>query len=524
MEPAYTVAQIREAEQLAYEGLPEDTLMQRAAFGLATHCARLLRADRGLIAGAKIVVLAGSGNNGGDALWAAAFLARRGASVTAILLAPAWHRESAAALVRSGGRVEPVDLGLHGRLINEADVVLDAVLGIGGSGALRSPAAEVAALAAASPATVVAVDLPSGVDADTGAVADPGAVVVAEETVTFGCLKPGLLVSPGADHAGQITVIDIGLQFGAVGAPALHRMTEPDAALLLPMPGVRDDKYTRGVVGVVAGSEPYPGAGVLCSGSARLGGAGMVRYAGGAPEQVIARWPEVVIASTGPANAGRVQAWVAGPGAGVDAQARTRLVEVLQSDVAVVIDADGLTLVSQDQELRDLVAERRREALTTILTPHAGEFARFGFPLAQGSDSDRVGAVRAAAASLGAVVLLKGHETVVAEPNGTAFVNTLSDSALATAGSGDVLSGLLGSMLAAEIARNAGLDFVGAAELAACAALVHGLAGQIASSDGYPVTSEWVLAAVPEAISTLRRRRDSDAVGSDAQNAGDTDA
>ena len=198
--------------------------------------------------------------------------------------------------------------------------------------------------------------------------------------------------------------------------------------------------------------------------------------------------------------------------------------EVLQSDVAVVIDADGLTLVSQDQELRDLVAERRREALITILTPHAGEFARFGFPLAQGSDSDRVGAVRAAAASLGAVVLLKGHETVVAEPNGTAFVNTLSDSALATAGSGDVLSGLLGSMLAAEIARNAGLDFVGAAELAACAALVHGLAGQIASSDGYPVTSESVLAAVPEAISTLRRRRDSDAVGSDAQNAGDTDA
>ncbi|MFA7266715.1 MAG: NAD(P)H-hydrate dehydratase [Candidatus Nanopelagicales bacterium] len=517
MEPAYAIEQIREAERLAYEDLPEDTLMQRAAFGLATHCARLLRAERGLVVGGHVVALVGAGNNGGDALWAAAHLARRGVSVTAVLLAAVWHRDGAVALARSGGRVEPVDLDLHGRLINEADVVLDAVLGIGGIGALRSPAAEVAALAAASSATVVAVDLPSGVDADTGAVADPNAVVVAEETVTFGSLKPGLLVSPGADYAGRVTVIDIGLKLAAVGAPVLHRVTEVDAALLLPKPGSRDDKYTRGVVGVVAGSQPYPGAGVLCTGSARLGGSGMVRYAGAAPDPVIARWPEVVVASGGPANAGQVQAWVAGPGAGVDEQAHSRLVEVLQSDVAAVIDADGLTLLAQNEELRDLVTERRREGLVTILTPHAGEFARFGFPLAQGADGDRVGAVRAAAASLGAVVLLKGHETVVAEPGGAAFVNTLSDSALATAGSGDVLSGLLGSMLAAEVARNPGIDLTAAAELAACAALVHGLAGRSAASQGAPVTSAAVLAAVPHAISSLRQHSDVGGVGHGTQ-------
>lgn len=511
MDAAFSVASVRRAEEAAMVRLPADALMQRAAFGLATRCAELLVDLRGAVAGARVVVLTGSGNNGGDALWAASMLASRGVAVTAVLLSDRWHSAGAAALVRAGGRLEPVDLERHGVAIDRADLVLDGILGIGGSGALRSPASDVAVRAAASSAFVVAVDLPSGVDADTGAIADPVAVVIAQETVTFGCLKPGLLVSPGAQAVGRLTLVDIGLPLADAGEPIADRVDESDAAALLGEPGPTDDKYTRGVIGVVAGSLPYPGAGILCSGSARLGGAGMVRYAGSAPDFVIARWPEVVVASAGPAQAGRVEAWVLGPGAGTDDAARQRLVEVLDSNVVAVIDADGLTLIAEDQGLRAMVAARWAKGLVTVITPHAGEFARLGFELPADAVANRVAAVKAAAAALGAVVLLKGHETVVADPDGFAFVNTLSDSALATAGSGDVLAGLLGSLLAAEVARHSALDSATAAQVAACAALIHGLAGRRAAATGRPVTSEDVLSSLPEAIAGLRRL--GDAVG-----------
>lgn len=505
MDAAYSVATVRRAEAAAMVDLPGDALMQRAAFGLATRCAELLREHRGALVGARVVVLTGSGNNGGDALWAASMLARRGVAATALLIGDRWHAPGAAALLRAGGRLEPVDLDVHGPIIDRADLVLDGILGIGGSGALRSPASEVAARAAASSAYVVAVDLPSGVDADTGAIADPGAVVMAQETVTFGCLKPGLLVSPGAQAVGHLTLVDIGLPLAEAGESVVQRVDESDAAALLGQPGPNDDKYTRGVVGVVAGSQPYPGAGILCSGSARLGGAGMVRYAGSAPEYVIPRWPEVVVAAGGPNKAGRVEAWVLGPGAGTDAEAKRRLVEVLDSDVVAVIDADGLTLIAEDPQLRAMVAARWDHGRITVITPHAGEFSRLGFELPADTAADRVRAVKSAAVALGAAVLLKGHETVVADPNGVAFVNTLSDSALATAGSGDVLAGLLGSLLAADVARYSTIDSAAAAHVAACAALIHGLAGRLAAGTGRPVTAEDVLSSVPEAIAELRR-------------------
>ncbi len=511
MDAAFDVAAVRRAEAAAMADVSPDTLMARAAFGLATFCARLLKQQRGAVVGSRIVVLAGSGNNGGDALWAAAMLANRGVAVTAVLLADHWHAEGSAALLRNGGRVEVLDLVTHGPAIGAADLILDGILGIGGAGALRESAATVAALAAASAATVVAVDLPSGMNANTGAIEDAAAVVVAQETVTFGCLKPGLLVSPGAEVAGHVTLIDIGLELAVAGCPTVSRVSGCDAALLLPEPHALDDKYTRGVVGVVAGSLSYPGAGVLCSGAARLGGAGMVRYAGSAADPVISRWPEVVVAADGPARAGRVQAWVVGPGAGTDADARQRIVEALSADAPVILDADALTLVADDRDLRDMIGARHAEKLVTILTPHAGEFTRLGFLLKRGKEADRIGDVRAAAVALGAVVLLKGHATVVAEPGGVAFVNTVSDSCLATAGSGDVLSGLLGSMLAGQCARSESVDEVMAAEVAACASLIHGLAGKHAAASGRPVTSEDVLSFVPNAIADLRQQFTDDA-------------
>lgn len=510
---AYRVSDVRAAEGILLAELPDGALMARAATGLAIECAGVLREIRGRVTGSRVVLLIGTGDNGGDALYAGAQLARRGAAVVAVLLGPRWHAAGAAALMAAGGRLEPADPVAHTSLIGDADLVLDGIVGIGGSGALREPAAEFALAAAASDAAVVAVDLPSGIDADTGAVADADAVITADVTVTFGCLKPGQLVAPAVTHVGELRLIDIGLNAILDSEPhscepALIVVDEEDAATWLPEPGASDDKYSRGVAGVVAGSAPYPGAAVLCTGSARLGGAGMVRYAGGAPEQVIAHWPEVVIALDGPAAAGRAQAWAVGPGAGTDDDAQQRLTDVLALDVPVLVDADGLTLLAADEGLREAIRARRQRGAVTVLTPHAGEFARLGFELESGGAADRAGAVRVAAAQLGAVVLLKGASTIVASPSGATFVNVISDPALATAGSGDVLSGLSVSMLAAGQARaqgiNASLSEDAAAEITASAALVHGLAGVIAAADGRPVTAESVLAALPGAIAALR--------------------
>src|SRR5450755_3304465 len=227
MRNAHQVADVRAAESALMAQLPDGTLMQRAATGLASACARLL----GQVYGSRVVILAGTGDNGGDALYAGALLARRGAAVTAITTGPRAHAGGAAALLASGGRLSgPQDAAT---LIDGADIIIDGILGIGGRGGLREPAAALAARAASARALVVAVDLPSGIDADTGEVA--GAAVRADVTVTLGTWKPGLLIDPGATHAGIAELIDIGL--AAYLAPAsAAALQNADAAALLPRP------------------------------------------------------------------------------------------------------------------------------------------------------------------------------------------------------------------------------------------------------------------------------------------------
>jgi hydroxyethylthiazole kinase-like uncharacterized protein yjeF len=470
--------------------LAEGALMQRAAAGLAVACVRLLHPA---VYGTPVVVLAGAGDNGGDALFAGARLAARGAAVTAVLLTPdRAHPAGLAALRAAGGRAVPVPprhppvpsgsdqaAGVGTEAIDAvrtARLVLDGIVGIGGRGALRPEAAE---LVRAITGTVVAVDLPSGVDADTGAV--EGEAVRADLTVTFGALKPGLLVGAGAERAGAVRLVDVGLD---LPEPDLRVLEPADAAALLPIPGPEDDKYTRGVVGVAAGSSGYPGAGVLCTGSAVRGGSGMVRYAGTAAEQVRARWPEAVVTEGKPSEAGRVQAWVVGPGIGTDDAAADLLRDVLAQDVPVLVDADGLTLLAAEP---DLV---RRRSAPTVLTPHDREFERIAGPVG----ADRVGAARRAAADLGVTMLLKGNATVVAEPDGRAWVNPTGTPWLATAGSGDVLSGLGGALLAGGLKPGIA---------AALAAYLHGLAGSIAAN-GASTTAAGVLDALPYALRTLR--------------------
>ncbi|TFV65850.1 UNVERIFIED_ORG: NAD(P)H-hydrate dehydratase [Bacillus sp. AZ43] len=448
--------------------------MQRAATGLATVCARLL----GGVYGRRVALLVGGGNNGGDALFAGALLAGRGARVTAVLLRPdRAHPAGLAALRRAGGTTCLPDTA--GPALDRADLVLDGVLGIGGRGGLRPDAAALAERAGSSAALTVAVDVPSGVDADTGAV--EGAAFPAMHTVTFGAVKPGLVVGEGRGYAGVVHLVDIGLELPAARA---FQFTDADVAARLPSPSPDDDKYSQGVVGVVAGSATYPGAGVLCTGAALRTRPGLVRYAGTAADGVRAAWPEAIVTEGRPSDAGRVQAWVVGPGMGTDDDARDVLAEVLATDLPVVVDADGLTMLARERELV------RRRSAPTVLTPHDREFARFGTEVGP----DRIGATRRLAAELGAVVLLKGDATVVADPGGTAYVNGTGTAELATAGTGDVLAGILGAVLAT------GLD---AGEAAAVAAHLHGRTGQLAGARG-PLLAGDLVRLLPEAIGRVR--------------------
>jgi hydroxyethylthiazole kinase-like uncharacterized protein yjeF len=509
---AHDIATVRDAERVLMARVPAGTLMQRAAAGLAAVCAGML----GRVYGSRVVVLAGSGDNGGDALYAGARLARRGAAVTAVTAGNRVHEEAAAAVRTAGGRVTGVGDPSLAWLVGRADLVLDGLLGIGGRGGLRGTFAGLAALldrareGGAGPA-VVAVDLPSGIDADSGVV--EGTAIRADLTVTFGTCKPGLLIDPGAAHAGRVERIDIGLG-PYLGPPVAVRPEAADVAALLPRPGAESDKYRRGVLGIVAGSEAFTGAAALAVGAAVRGGAGMVRLVSAPAAAAVVRqqWPEAVITVTrrnGDAGhevamAGRVQAWVAGPGMGTDESARERLRAVLATDLPVLVDADGLTLLAS----MDLPLARGG---LTLLTPHAGELARLLGADPAAVAARRVEHVRAAAAAAGATVVLKGSTTVIATAggDGPVVVNPTGTAWLATAGTGDVLSGLAGALLAQ------GLDAV---EAATAAAYLHGLAAQRAAAGpgvaGLPPAGEApigaadVIGALPGVIRGLGRDRD----------------
>jgi ADP-dependent NAD(P)H-hydrate dehydratase / NAD(P)H-hydrate epimerase len=491
MRRAHEVAKVRAAEQALMARLPDGTLMQRAAAGLTATCVRLL----GRVYGKRVVVLAGSGDNGGDALYAAQRLARRGARTFAVVTGSRVHEAGAAALREAGGRLaEPGGEAM--RLIAGADLIIDGMLGIGGHGGLREPQASLAEKAASAGVPLVAVDLPSGIDASTGVV--DGTAVHADVTVTFGTYKPGLLIDPGASHAGVVELVDIGL--ADLAPPDVTALQSSDVGEMLPRPVAESDKYRRGVVGVLAGSDKFTGAAVLAVGGAVRGGAGMIRYLAspGVAGLVRQKWPEAVITVAGPPGGdaaakqvieevGRVQAWVAGPGMGTNDAAVHLLAAVLATDVPVLVDADGLTLLGGNRTFL------RRDA-PTLLTPHAGELARLLGTDRTAVEARRLEHARRGAAELGATVLLKGSTTVIADRDGPAWVNTMSTPWLATAGSGDVLSGLGGALLAQ------GMDL---AVGAAAAAYLHGLAARLAAG-GAPIGASDVIAALPEAFRTVR--------------------
>ncbi|AWB93351.1 bifunctional ADP-dependent NAD(P)H-hydrate dehydratase/NAD(P)H-hydrate epimerase [Aeromicrobium chenweiae] len=464
---SHRVGDVRAAEAALAATLPDGELMRRASQGLADALGHVA-------AGEVVLVLVGPGNNGGDALYAAVHLLGRGVRVDLCLLDPATvHDDGLAAALAAGARVvdEPSDQS-H---------CLDAVFGIGARPGLTGRAAGWAEWIARSRPHTIAVDVPSGVDVDGATV--PGAHVRADATITFGTYKNALLVAPASGAAGWNgtsipELVDIGL--GPYLPPPSVEAIEPSDGHLLEdtfdwLRSPTSHKYARGVVGVAAGSEQYAGAAHLCVAGAQAGMAGMVRFLGTAElgRRVVDRAPEVVV------GRGRVQAWVVGPGGGDDAG--DQLATALEDGVPVLVDASGLQHLPESFDV------------PALLTPHAGELAQM-----LGTDRDAVEAeplahATRAAQRWGATVLLKGARTLVVTPGRATRVNLTGSPWLGTAGSGDVLSGLAGSLMAA------GADPHDAGSLAA---FLHG-AASVRANLGGPVTASAVAAALPGTVAAF---------------------
>ncbi|WP_109473863.1 bifunctional ADP-dependent NAD(P)H-hydrate dehydratase/NAD(P)H-hydrate epimerase [Ornithinimicrobium cavernae] len=485
---AYSVPAVRAAEAEVRAGLEPGALMRRAADALAVVV--LARARER--AARSVVVLVGPGDNGGDALYAAAQLTEH-LPVVVVQVGDAVHEAGLRAATEAGAprlRVARTRRALTQpvrQALQEADIVVDGLLGIGGRPGL---AGAMLGLAESVPDTalVIAVDLPSG--ADPEGVAPVTGSVRAAETVTFSLAKPVHILPATRGVVGRLTIVDIGVP--APAAATVEQLTASDVADLWPVPGPGDDKYSRGVLGVVAGSSRYPGAAVLTVSAAVESGAGMIRYVGPdvATQQVLGAVPEAV------PGQGQVQAWVLGPGIPTDETTSDvrRQVEAcrsaLASDLPCVVDAGALDLI-----------EGPREA-PTLLTPHAGELARMLSRLEEGRvfHRNQISAAplvhaRRLAELTGATVLLKGSTTLVVSPDTVEPVRCQADAPawLATAGAGDVLAGLVGALVAA------GLTPLDAGSLGA---LVHGRAAHHANPSG-PVRALGVARAVPGTVATL---------------------
>ena len=485
---AHTVEQVRAAEATLLAELPDGALMQRAAHGLANALLALLGGGYG----GRVLLLVGSGDNGGDALYAGAVLARRGAYVEAWLLSDRVHEGGVAALEQGGGRVRRLDTSSPGgsdystseparwssreraqratvSRPRNFDVVVDGIVGIGGRPPLRADA--VAALEQVAGIPVVAVDIPSGVDVDSGELAGPH--VSADLTVTFGTHKIAHLVDPAASHSGVVHLVDIGLD---LPEPALEALQPADVAALLPRPDPHAHKYTRGVVGVRAGSATYPGAALLSVAGADCGLAGMVRYVGDPVVHDLVRQahPEVV-------GDGRVQAWVVGSGSAEGAEESLRA--AMADDLPLVVDADAL-------EFADLVT-----GCPAVLTPHAGELA--GMLGAERADVEArpLHHLRHAAELYRTTVLLKGRHSLVAEPGRPVRATTTGTPWLATAGAGDVLGGVIGALLATGLTPY---------DAASVGSWLHGAAATYASQGG-PIVAGDVARALPGVVADLTR-------------------
>ncbi|MBL4944609.1 bifunctional ADP-dependent NAD(P)H-hydrate dehydratase/NAD(P)H-hydrate epimerase [Corynebacterium ulcerans] len=492
---AYSVADIRAAENPLIQAAEPDALMRQAAQAVAEAALCMIPHTP-----AKILVVAGSGGNGGDGLYAGALLAQLGHTVHAVLTSSSAHAPALAAFEQAGGVLAP---------LMDADLVIDAIIGLRGTAGLRNKAWDIWQEAVAQRPAILAVDVPSGVDSDTGSAGPDATCVTADVTITFGAARIAHAVSP---RCGEVLVADIGAGQSLAQAlstknPAVEffqtlqqsRFSWPDRFLrpeplhiTEPLePAAEHNKYSGGVVGVIAGSETYPGAAVLTATAAVHATPSMVRFVGSCARDVVRARPEVV-ATEVLIDAGRVQAWAYGPGAGDT----DWLSDLLQRPEPLIIDADGITHLAQESELRNLLARRSAHGWQTLLTPHEGEFVRLAarYTAIRDVHEDRIGAVQDLAEALGCQVLLKGRVTIIGSADSVVCVNA-GHSWAATPGSGDVLTGLIGAWVA-----HSGMGVV-----PLCVS-IHAMAAWLSAQTDYGPAPTWaakIADFIPQATAAL---------------------
>ncbi len=508
MKPVLTPAEASALDRATQdEGVTAEALMERAGEAVARAAVEVA----GGVYGRRAVVICGSGNNGGDGFVAARHLARLGIRVDVVTVgdratAPGPAAASLDRLAEQRIVAERFAEGPTARALERADVGIDAIFGTGFHGSPEGEWREAIAGLNASAAPVVAVDIASGIDGATGAI--EGEAIRAELTVAFGAAKLGSVLLPGAVRSGTIRVVDIGLSEALM--PTETGLTEDaDVAAVLPTRSPEGHKRSTGVLLAIAGSRAMTGAPSLIAGAAGRLGAGLVTVATaeGAVPGVQSHAVEAVYLPLAETDAGsiatdaldglleaieRADAVAVGPGLTRDTST-AKLVRsiVARAPAPIVLDADGLNAFEGDLETL-----RRREA-GTVLTPHDGEFARLmlhpvdGFP-------DRVSAARALAEASGAVALLKGTRTVIADPEGRARINVTGTPSLATAGTGDVLTGMIGALLARGLAPF---------DAAIAGAYLHGLAGLAAGAElGEGVLAGDVVERLPGAVEAVLAR------------------
>ncbi|WP_080793529.1 bifunctional ADP-dependent NAD(P)H-hydrate dehydratase/NAD(P)H-hydrate epimerase [Corynebacterium pacaense] len=553
MKSVFTVDQIRRAEEtlLVRQSHP-DEMMIAAASAVADVASAMLERELPVASeDERVLLIVGSGGNGGDALYAGAFLAEEEWRVDALLVGDRVHQAGLEYFTSQGGRVlDSAPSHYNYRLL------IDGILGIGGHGGIAVDIARYLENFYSAQIPVLAVDVPSGVDADTGALPEPATVVLdgyeqdapvarqkipthvlADVTVTFGGLRrahavnrsggQGLLVGLHIEAEGGVSLAatlaeietkDAGPKVYASRAwsegPALDiEGAQPIGRQFISLdlePHPDSDKYSGGVVGVLSGSRRYPGAALLSLAGAVRASSSMVRYVGSAP--VTQTLPEVVAAPTLP-ETGRVQAWVFGPGRGTGLRQIDELSALLSAPEPVLIDADGITLLARSARLRSALRARRH---ATVLTPHAGEFSRLAEQLGEIASPlvDPIGAALAMAAEFNCCVLLKGRTTIVATGD-FVFAIDAGHSWSATPGSGDVLAGVIGAHLAhsrAELDRLP--EFIPEMELpesavysiVAVAVTIHAVAAALSARTEFgpaPTSASRIADAVPAATASV---------------------
>lgn len=510
VKPILSPVEAAELDRASRErGVTAEALMERAGREVADAAIRLA----GGTYGRRAVVVSGKGNNAGDGFVAARHLDTRGMRVTVVLIEDraALHEPAATNLARLGStvRVRPRSEGETDRLLERelgrSDVAVDAIFGTGFHGAPEGVHARAVEAINAAGVPVVAVDVPSGVSGETGAVA--GAAVRADLTVTFGAVKAGLVLVPGSLLAGIVEVADIGFPRDLLRSQ-LALVEASDVARWLPARAADTHKRSAGYAVVIGGSRSMTGAVGLMAEAAYRAGAGLVAAAVPASilpviqtavrEAVFAPLPETDDGTIAGGSdrleeiLGQAGALAIGPGMTSDERTASWIRDVVRSSkIPVVLDADGLNAFA------GRAAELAERGSDLVLTPHAGEFARLAGVDAREVEADRVPHVRKLAAETQAVVLLKGSRTLVADPDGSIRVNPTGGPFLATGGTGDVLTGMLAGMLARGLA---------AADAASAAAYVHGVAGSAAAEvAGDGTTAGDVLSHVAGALAEVGR-------------------